>query len=142
MVIASPRDSARPFRIAPPAFYGDLDTLLEAAIPDPEERAPLRDLIWQLIEWQRLSVEVVNGMMTGKHNATGTVTLTANQATTTITDPRIGVDTKIILHPTTANAKAEGTPWQTVPNATADQAVLNHANNAQTDRTYGFIFAG
>ena len=142
MVIASPRASARSFRIAPPAFYGDLDTLLEEAIPDPVERAPLRDLLGQLIEWQRLSVEVVNGMMTGKHNATGTITLTANQATTTITDPRIGVDTKIILHPTTANAKAEGTPWQTVPNATADQAVLNHVNSAQVDRTYGFILAG
>ncbi len=144
-MVASPRASARPFRVAPPAFYGDVDRALEEAIPDPVERGPLRDLIWQIIEWKRLSVEVLNNAMQGKLNNTGQVTLAASVATTTVTDSRIGVDTKLILVPTTANAAAEvgaGGLFQTYPNVTKEQAVLNHANNAQTDRTFRFVLLG
>ena len=40
--------------------------------------------------------EIVNGIMNGKTNNTGTVTLaTGNVETTTITDERISVDSKI-----------------------------------------------
>ena len=145
MPIPSPRASARSFRIAPQAFYGDMDGALERAIPDPVERGPLKNLIWQLIEWSRLISEVLNGAMVGKLNNGGTVTLTANQATTTVTDPRIGPDTKLVLVPTTANAAAEvgaGGLFQTYPNVTKEQAVLNHASNAQTDRDFCFVLLG
>lgn len=66
-----------------------------------------------------------------------TVTLTANQATTTLDDARISPEACIVLMPTTANAKAEGIPYQT---ALGDgTATLNHANNAQTDRDYCYF---
>ena len=45
--------------------------------------------------------EVVNGIMNGKTNNTGSVTLaTGGATTTTITDARIGVDSVILLMPT------------------------------------------
>ncbi len=145
MAVGSPRASARDFRIAPSAFYGDVDRALEAAIPDPVERAPLLDIFRQLIEWQRLTVEVVNRAMDGKLNARGTVTLTASQATTTLLDRRIGSDSVILPMPTTANAAAEvgaGGFFQTYPNVTAGQMTLNHANNAQSDREFAYALLG
>ncbi len=141
----SPRSSSRSFRIAPLAFYGDLEGNLQKAIPDPVARSSLRDILWQLIEWQRLSTEVLNLAMQGKLNNGGTVTLATSSATTTITDPRIGADTEVILVPTTANAAAEvggGTLYQTYPNVTENQAVLNHVNSATADRTYAFALNG
>ncbi len=142
MAVASPRASARDFRIAPPAFYGDVVSALVAAIPDPVELAPLLVVFLQFFEWQRLTVEVVNRAMDGKLNARGTVTLTANQATTTLSDRRIGPDSVILPMPTTANAAAEvgaGTLYQDYPNVTLGQMTLNHASNAQTDRDFAYI---
>lgn len=69
---------------------------------------------------------------------TGSVTLTANSATTTLTDPRIGINSAVLLIPTTANAAAEA-PYIAV---TAGSCTINHANNAQTDRTFRYAIVG
>ena len=145
MPVTSPRATARSFRVAPSAFYGDLDRALERAIPDPVARVPLRDLIWQLIEWSRLGFGVLNGAMQGKLNNGGQVTLAASVATTTLSDVRIGADTTVVLCPITANAAAEvgaGGLFQTHPNVTGGQAVINHASNAQTDRDFRYALLG
>ena len=88
----------------------------------------------------------VNQALRGKINSVDTVTLTASVASTTINDPRIGSATVIILFPQTANAAAElgnGTLYI----APADYVLktsykITHANNAQTDRTYGVLIVG
>jgi len=50
---------------------------------------------------QRAVAEIVNGIMNGKTNNTGSVTLaTGGATTTTITDARIGVDSVVIISPT------------------------------------------
>lgn len=50
---------------------------------------------------QRAVAEIVNGIMNGKTNNIGSVTLaTGGASTTTITDARIGVDSVILLMPT------------------------------------------
>lgn len=78
-----------------------------------------------------------------KVNTVSTVTLTANAATTTITDNRIGANTIAVLVPTTANAAAAlATTYQTLPNAANGSAVLNHASNAQSDKTFGVLLIG
>jgi len=46
----------------------------------------------------------INNILQGKTNNTGTVTLTANASTTTLSDIRIGKDSVILLQPTTQNA--------------------------------------
>ena len=56
--------------------------------------------------------EVVNNLMNGKSNNTGTITLaTGNATTTTLTDERISVDTKIVLIPFSDAAEADSTPY-------------------------------
>jgi hypothetical protein len=84
---------------------------------------------------------LINSLLDGKHNATAAVTLTANSETTELTDERIGAYTVIQFTPQSANAASEAL-WQSFPNATEMQATLNHANNAQTDRTYGYSLHG
>ena len=139
-MVSSPRASALFFRTAQPAFYGPIADLLTRALDDPEL---YRDVQRQLTEWLRDESSVLAGAMTGKTNNTGTVTLTASQATTTITDARLGRGTLLTLVPTTANASAEvATIYQTYPNATKEQIVLNHANNAQGDRIFAFALIG
>lgn len=96
-------------------------------------------------EHRREMATAINNMLTGKLNTRITVTLTANAATTTVTDPRIGKNTILHLHPTTANAAAEqgnGTLYQTYPNTGDMAAVLNHANSAQIDRTFACTIQG
>ena len=61
---------------------------------------------------QRAVAEIVNGMMDGKTNNTGTITLaTGNATTTTISDPRISRDSMILLVPKSAAAFADTAPY-------------------------------
>lgn len=56
--------------------------------------------------------EVVNNLMNGKSNNTGTITLnTGNATTTTLIDERISVDTKIVLIPFSDAAEADAAPY-------------------------------
>ncbi len=60
----------------------------------------------------RATAEIVNGIMNGKTNNTGLVTLTTgNATTTTINDARIGADSLIILVPVSAAAEADTAPY-------------------------------
>ena len=98
-------------------------------------------------EHRRKLARAVNGVLQGKMNAVSTVTLTANSATTTLTDDRITPKSYIGFMPTTANAAAAlanlyvtnriSTNGTTIGNAT-----LNHANNAQVDRTFTIVIIG
>ena len=115
-----------------------------ASEPRAFPNAPL-DRAENLREWIRLVAQVVNGLMNGKDNATGKLTLTANAATTTLSDRRIGRETVVLLTPTTANASAEfgaGTIYQTHPNANVEAAVINHANDANADKTFAYSLRG
>jgi hypothetical protein len=61
---------------------------------------------------QRAVAEIVNGIMDGKTNNTGLVTLaTGNATTTTITDARIGVDSTILLIPSSDAAETDAAPY-------------------------------
>jgi hypothetical protein len=61
---------------------------------------------------QRSVAEIVNGIMDGKTNNTGLVTLaTGNATTTTITDARIGIDSTILLIPSSDAAETDAAPY-------------------------------
>lgn len=61
---------------------------------------------------QRGVAEIVNGIMNGKTNNTGTITLaTGNATSTTLYDERISVDTKIILIPFSDAAEVDAAPY-------------------------------
>lgn len=86
---------------------------------------------------------VVGRLLDGKINTVSSVTLTASATTTTLTDPRITPDSHISFTPLTANAGAAlaaGTFY--ISSRTNGSAVLAHANNAQTDRTFSYAIFG
>jgi hypothetical protein len=72
---------------------------------------------------QREVAEIVNGIMDGKTNNTGSVTLaTGNATTTTITDARIGIDSVILLAPKSAAAIADTAPYGAFQDSTDQTA--------------------
>ena len=85
--------------------------------------------------------EIVAGAMQGKTNNTGTVTLTASSTTTTLTDPRIGAESVVLLTPQTAAAKTAYVAgiYQA---CTTGSATLTHASNAAVDQTFGYVVVG
>ena len=80
--------------------------------------------------------EVVNGIMNGKTNNHGTVTLaTGNATTTTIYDERIGGDSKIIVIPWSAAAFTDSTPYGAFQDSTDQTASSTTAAYAVTYNT-------
>lgn len=70
----------------------------------------------------------------------GSVTLTANAASTTVTIIRaVGMASGVFLSPQTANAAAAvATTYIAPATMTADSFVITHANNAQADKTFWY----
>ena len=96
--------------------------------------------------------KVVQNIMVGKTNNCFSVTLTANSATTVVSINKNSLGQSSVIHfmPQTANAAAElaaGTMYVSArsvatgsdPNSTF---TITHANNAQTDRTFGYTIMG
>ena len=87
----------------------------------------------------RQVAEIVNNLVEGKSNNSGTITLAAGSATTTtISDERIGYNSIILLMPTTANAASSLTNVY-VSARSQGSATLTHSANTNTDKTYGYI---
>jgi hypothetical protein len=85
---------------------------------------------------QRSVAEIVNGIMDGKTNNTGTVTLaTGGAATTTITDARIGVGSSIILIPSDDVSSALFFPYLAVQDDTDQAATTTTAANIMSFST-------
>jgi hypothetical protein len=98
-----------------------------------------------VLEWLRQTEPVVNGLMQGKSNNYGSVTLTANAASTTVTESagRISSNAVILFMPTTANAAvANQTMYVSATAPNSNTFTITHANNAQTDRTFRYVIIG
>lgn len=98
---------------------------------------------------RRIIAGAINEIENGKITSTGTVTLTASAATTSVTDRRVGIDSYINFMPRTANAAAElaaGTMYvkttDVITTTDPPTFTINHANNAQTDRTFTYVILG
>jgi hypothetical protein len=88
---------------------------------------------------QRAVAEIVNGMMDGKTNNTGTVTLaTGNATTTTINDPRISRDSMILLVPKSAAAFADTAPYGAFQDSTDQSAASTTVAYPMTFNTTDF----
>ena len=106
-----------------------------------------------LQNWAVNVENVVNSVLNGKTNNTGTVTLTENVASTQVTTAQgvLGEETVILFMPTTANAATEfagGSMYvsartiSTKPSAGDSSFTITHANNAQTDRDFYYVLIG
>lgn len=88
---------------------------------------------------------VLNRTLSGKLNAITELTLTANAATTVLTDARLTSGSYISFDPMTANAsteKAAGTIYVLEANRRSGAFTVTHANNAQTDRKFKILIIG
>lgn len=85
--------------------------------------------------------QIVAGIMDGKVNATGSVTLTASDTTTTMADPRIGAASVLLFMPTTANAKTAAANLYVSARASGS-ATLTHASSANVDQTFAYAVIG
>ena len=84
--------------------------------------------------------QVVNNILDGKLNSTGSFTCTASATSTTVSDFRAGLTSVILLMPTTANAAAEqGNGTIFVSTRNKQSFVVTHANNTQVDRAFEYI---
>lgn len=100
-------------------------------VPGSEER----DLKKIILSLQQLAA--------GRSNATGSVTLSASAASTTVTNANCATGSTPSLTATTANAAAEfknGTIY--VGTVSNGSFVITHANNSQTDRTFLYAILG
>ena len=106
---------------------------------------PPNQSLHHINEWIKDTADIITAMQRGRSNNTGTFTLTANVASSTLTDSRIAVDSTIVLVPTTANASAEignGTMFISETGRVNGSVQITHANNAQTDRTFRYAIIG
>lgn len=95
---------------------------------------------------RRQIARTANAAIAGKANNKGEVTLTANAASTTVTDNRASFFSTIVFEPLTANAAAElyanGTMYVTEANHLNGSFVITHANDANADKTFRYVILG
>jgi|TARA_R100000501_G_C2571369_1_gene78117 hypothetical protein len=95
--------------------------------------------------WEILNIQAarfIRMLALGRLNNVLDVTLTANAATTTVTDGRISSTSVPICVPTSANAAAIDMPWVDQTTVVNGSLVLNHANDADVDKTFKVILIG
>ena len=91
---------------------------------------------------QRINT-VIQQLIEGRSNAVGTFTLTSSSTTTTVTAVACGPNSAIIWSPTTPNAAAAMTTLSCPSTSVAAGSfVLQHANNANNDKTFFFAALG
>lgn len=100
-----------------------------------------------LDEFVRSLNSVLNGIMLGRTNNTGTVTLTANATTTVVTlsAGQLGPYTQVIFTPNTVNAATEfgaGKLYVSLIDADNFQFTITHSNTADTDKIFQYVLVG
>jgi hypothetical protein len=91
--------------------------------------------------WCYLLARSVNVLLYGGANVAGDFTITANAASTVVTDNRFESGQVPVLVPTTANAAAALASTYISARSNGSFTVT-HANNAQVDRTFLYVFWG
>lgn len=93
---------------------------------------------------ERDIIDRIRDLIRGRSNATGEVTLTANATTTTLAGDNVNENAQIFLTPRTANAAAAlATTYASINRVSGVNTVtITHANNGQTDRTFGYVILG
>jgi hypothetical protein len=92
---------------------------------------------------QRKINAAINNLAQGRSNAVGAVTLNMGATTTTVTARNCGAGSVVLLSPLTAHAAAEIGNGTIYVSAVANGSfTLTHANNAQGDRTFGYVCLG
>lgn len=94
--------------------------------------------------WAREATAIINNIMLGKTNNTGTFTLTANATSTTITlaSGRLTPDSVIHWTAKTANAAGALSGMYYSVDAANNTFTVTHANTAAVDKTFSYTHVG
>jgi hypothetical protein len=104
-------------------------------------RLPPRDLVDERQLARQIS-SVLTNVMKGRTNNVIDVTVNISQATTTVTDDRIGVNTVAIAIPTNSDSEtALIWPYRDFTTPLNGSMTLNHTNSGTT-KTYKIILVG
>lgn len=90
---------------------------------------------------QRAVAEIVNGIMNGKTNNTGTITLSESSTTTTLVDARIGKESVILFTPLSSHSAAEMAHLY-ISAQTNGSATITHRNTGHADLNFQYIVVG
>jgi hypothetical protein len=96
-------------------------------------------------QYLRRQWDALNPMRRGKIECVTELTLTANAATTVLTDNRLSVQSVVTFDPKTANAATEihgGTMYVLTANRGTGAWTITHANNATVDRQFQVSIIG
>lgn len=77
----------------------------------------------------------------GRSNAVGSCTLTANAASTVVAAINCGAGSMVFLMPKTANA-AGALATTYIATVAAGSFTITHANDANADKTFGYVCLG
>src|SRR3569623_225851 len=91
-------------------------------------------------EHKRLLAKTINGVLDGKINSVGSVTLTVSATSTTVTNRLCSSGSFIDIMPTTANAATAKASVYNVP--TNGSFVILHASSANADQTFKYVILG
>jgi len=83
----------------------------------------------------------IEALLHGRANNKGAITLTANVATTTVNNAAFESAMIPVFTPLTANAAAE-MDGMYISARTNGQFTITHANDANTDKSFEYIFVG
>lgn len=87
--------------------------------------------------------QAIRDLFAGRSNAVGTVTIAANDTTTTVTALNVGADSKIFLFPTTANASADFVSGSLYISSVGQGSFeITHPNTADTDKSFAWVALG
>lgn len=88
-------------------------------------------------------VQAIRQLMQGRDDAGGSVTLTANAASTSVSAPNCAAGSQVFLQATTATAATEVGNGTIHVSAVANQSfTITHANSAVTTRTFFWTARG
>ena len=85
---------------------------------------------------------IVNEILAGKINSTGTVTLATSTTTTVVSDFRCSIESTVLFQPTTANAATAYASVAFYAVAAAQSFTINHASATETNRTLNYVLLG
>ena len=81
----------------------------------------------------------VRALAQGQTNAAGIVSLAAGAVSTTVTRFSVGPSSVVLLTPMSANAASAIAAGAYVSKVFKQGFTITHANNAQLDRTFGYV---
>lgn len=98
-------------------------------------------------DWTIHARNTINGLLLGKSNNTGTVTLHTSTSSTTVVlaKGRLGPNTVILFQPLTADAVTEvstATMWVSTLDSLNNKFIITNAVNNKNDRTFNFVLIG